>query len=61
MKHNCNYCEASSNQTRDALVESGWSFADIRAPKRKYIQACSNQACQDKMHDEVSEILMRKT
>ncbi len=59
MKHKCNYCETSSNQNRDALVESGWSFADIRAPTRKYIQACSSMICQDKMCDELTAVLKK--
>ena len=57
MKHKCNYCDEQSNQNRDDLVDSGWSFADIRAPKRKYLQACCNPICLDKMHDDISEIL----
>ncbi len=60
MKHKCDYCETSSNQNRDALVESGWSFADIRAPIRKYLKACSNLICQDKMRDEIKTTLTRK-
>ena len=56
MKHKCNYCDTKSNNNRDALVEAGWTFADIRAPKRKYIQSCHNPLCQDKMHDEINEI-----
>ena len=59
MKHKCKYCGKESNDNRDALVEGGWAFVDIRSPMRKYIKACWDIRCFDKMYDEVSEIMGR--
>jgi len=39
-KHKCNYCDANSNHSRDALVDAGWSFVDIRQTIRKDLTAC---------------------
>jgi hypothetical protein len=57
MKHKCKYCGKDSNQNRDALIESGWSFVDIRAPKRAYLQACNSLECYGKFRDESHWIL----
>jgi len=60
MKHNCNYCDETSNQNRDALVDIGWVFIDMKKPVQKYMQACFKSTCQDKMRAKVLELLTRE-
>lgn len=50
-RHKCNFCDANSNHNRDALIDAGWSFVDIRAPIRKYITACPQHF--DKLKGEI--------
>lgn len=57
MKHKCNYCDKTSNETRDALNEAGWFFADIRSPVRKYLTACPEHYLQ--MYDDINRVFKK--
>lgn len=60
MKHNCNYCTAASNKTRDELSDAGWSFAQFYAPKKLYFTACPKKECLDKLATDFRERLASK-